>query len=363
MHVTLMTHGCLQANGWHNAFTDCITWRGNVYVAYRVARTHGITPPGVIVIQSCAQDVLLATSKHGTLEGVWDEVARLDAPDTDLRDPTFIASEHVLSCMVGAYLPAPWTSGLQALSKDPTENVIVTLVSQTTNGRDWGPWTAILRPGYWGWSTCWHGGQLYLASYHTGGTGETHSISLWGGTHPLNLTPHWTIYDGANLRASQAAHYTPAEPVLFAVDAHTLGCYLRTETGMEVGLSRAPYQDWRWHNTRRTIHPSATVNTPYGRLLAGRDLRGRAGLAHQGSPAYAGLWSMDSQYPRWQTTFPSAGDCAYAGLAPLDIESGLYFTSYYSQHIPTAKGNDAWRMRRGADIWGGVFTVQAGAQR
>ena len=41
---------------------------------------------------------------------------------------------------------------------------------------------------------------------------------------------------------------------------------------MEIGVARHPYQDWRWHNTMEDMHPSAVLDTSYGRLLAGREV-------------------------------------------------------------------------------------------
>ena len=43
--ATLVETASLVDDGWHNAFTDIVRWKGRTYVAYRRAPSHGIVPP------------------------------------------------------------------------------------------------------------------------------------------------------------------------------------------------------------------------------------------------------------------------------------------------------------------------------
>lgn len=352
MGLTLVDCHHVTTDGLHNAFTDLALWRGNVYLAFRCAATHDIVPPGrvrVLQRQAAAED---PWQTHVTFGGAgWGAI--------DLRDPRLLATDEALYCIMGAYHPAPWKHGGEGgLRRDPAENVILTYLTHTTDGAHWAPLTPILRPGYWGWSLLAHRRVYYAAAYHTGAHGETASVSLWAGRGCYDLAPLALIYDGATLDGSLAPNYSPSEPVLFAVDDQTMGCFLRTEGLLNLGVSRAPYQDWRWQQTRLPIHPSGTAMSSLGRLLVGRWLPRAAGARGAAAPR-ACLWSLDGQSLMPRLILPSAGDCGYAGLARLPgAGREAYLVSYYSQHRSTMDLTP--RPLPGADIY--IATVEVGGK-
>ena len=313
----------LRDDGWHNAFTDLTWWRGQLWCAFRRAVTHGITPPGTIQI--------LAGSPNAT---DWTLRQELALPQTDLRDPRFLSTTDTLYCLFGAYHPRP---GAITLSSNAAENTIQTYVTSTRDGHQWTALQPILRPNYWGWSSLLvtrRGQQplLYVAAYHTGMTHtETSSLVLFMGYGYTTLVPVATIYDGANRCIDDAPHLRPAEPVLFPTASGALGCCVRTEGSMDLGVALAPYQaaDWRWKDTGRLMHPSATITSPYGTLLAGRYVPRPRRTQDTASPQ-VGLWRITGNDIEPLAFFPSYGDCAYAGLVAMS-EPDTYLLSFYTQ--------------------------------
>ena len=166
-------------------------------------------------------------------------------------------------------------------------------------------------------------------------------ISLFAGKSLLVLSHAYTIYDGSAPEA-MAPHYRPCEPVLWEPTPETLACCVRTESSMDIGLSRFPYANWRWVNTGRPLHPSTVLRTPHGWLLAAREevLTGdrslpteRQRFASRQKEWRTALFKLPAGYmiPRRLLALPSGGDTGYAGLA-LGAEEGTVLCSFYSQH-------------------------------
>ncbi len=327
MHAELLDIATIQDNGLHNAFTTLATWKGNLWLAFREAATHGITPPGHIQIwKGIGKDLLAHTTIH--------------SPGIDLRDPRFLATEQALYCMIGAYHPVyPATE----LRTDSAENLIRTYCTHTTDGKTWTPLVPILRPNYWGWSliqTQHPRPVVYAAAYHTGKHGETSSLLLAAGPSPYQLLPYTICYDGSSLDPDLAPHYSPSEPVLFQPCPGALGCYVRTEGTMDLGVAVIPYQSWHWHRTPYRIHPSAVLTWKGQRLLVGRSVP-EPGSRSPGSP-WTGLWVAEAQQLQLLFRLPGGGDCAYPGIVS-GIRPGEFLISYYAQdkatqatHLPGA---------------------------
>lgn len=328
---------CLASDGRHNAFTDLCQWRGTWYCAYRVAQTHGITPPGTLAVQGC----------HPHDPADWQQVGRLALDGADLRDPKFVPSDEALYLFCGAYLPHPAHRTFQGLSAYPGDNLIQTMLTYTADGQAWAPLTPILRSQYWGWSVVVTENAYWLAAYHTGRATESASIVLWNGRSLFDLSPYATIYDGADNTMDGGTHryasWSPSEPVLYVPAPETLACCLRTTGVMALGVSRAPYQDWRWHVRQDTLHPSAVLATQHGRLLAARELRGmetsrraqtarpRRTLPPAAPEITTALFQLQGQRVTRLLTLESAGDTGYAGLAH-GPDPDTVLVSYYSSH-------------------------------
>lgn len=353
MRLTLLSHHALVESTNHHGFTDLCQWRNRYYCAYRVARTHNIVPPGEVEIR--VTDARLQW--YGA--DCWD----IRHPIGDVRDPRFVVTPDVLYCLVGVYLPAPWHAQKTGtfLTQNGGDNVLMTHLTYTTDGETWADLVPILRPNYWGWNALDTEHGYLLASYHTGQVGESSSIVLWVGKSLLSMRPHATIYDGASLLQEEERflypHASPCEPVLYQPAPDALACCVRTEKGMEIGVSRYPWQDWRWHiaqvdyeaedssTSGDLLHPSAVLQTMHGLILAARevhpvykavDYRGnerpgdRVTTKIDRYTTRTALYQLHGQYVTHLLTLPSGLDTGYAGICH-GPEPGTVLVSWYSQ--------------------------------
>jgi hypothetical protein len=341
MHATLRHLDTLTTDCFHNAFTSLAMWRNHAYCAYRQAPSHGITPPGTVVIQR----------QWTHADQVWEPTATLVLPGADCRDPRLVATEEALYCFLGAYLPAPQHAHWHGLSAHSSDNLIVSYVAHTTDGATWSPPAPIARVNTWIWSALpipldqdergW-----FACGYYGGRAGECSSLALYGGLTPWTLEYGGLIYDGISYErsgeASRYPHHAPSEPVLWSPAPATLACCVRTNTAMDIGVSHVPYQDWRWHNTTLALHPSAVLQTTHGTLLAARHVKTEEGMDLRGAPSPGRriTWSTrlywlppGEHVPVLRLILPSAGDTGYAGLCATE-DPDTILLSYYSQHCP-----------------------------
>ena len=333
MHATLLSNMLVSSNTFHNAFTSVTNWQGQNFVAYRQALSHGIIPKGVVYV--LAYDIEDDDSYEKTNIGIFEH------PEGDVRDPRLIATDEALYCVVGVYLPSPSQGTPYKLVADSQDNLIQTMVTWTTDGATWAPLTPILRPGYWGWSAIHDDYRWYMASYHTHLRGQSQSIHLDTSLSLFSGWGPWTcIYDGASFAHENGImcykSALPSEPVLYWVEPGTMACCLRTGTTMEIGVSRYPYQEWRWWDTRKELHPSAVMHTPHGLLMAAREIQKatpRSLDKERVRPTIyrTSLYHVYAQHVTKILELPSGGDTGYAGITETDTPDE-YHVSYYSQH-------------------------------
>lgn len=345
LHATLLHLETVADNSHHSAFTSICQWRGTWYVAYRVARTHGIVPPGFLQVCQSA-----SAAPH-----TWYPQAQLTHPVGDLRDPKLIPTEEALYCLAGVYLAHPAREGgPHSLSNSSHENLLHTLLCYTTDGATWSPWVPILRPQYWGWSVIRLGDVWVCAAYHCGQPGEPQSLVLWTGKSLLTLAPIGTMYEGMSQEREgrgKAALYRypslhPSEAILYHPTPRTLGCLVRTNAQMEVGVSHASssFQDWRWsplalevkaqHRTASPafLHPSGLLQTPQGWVLAARYCQPvfRTHTIVERYSYSTRLFHLEARVAREILVLPSAGDCGYAEICQGPAEHS-YLVSFYAQ--------------------------------
>ena len=271
------------------------------------------------------------------------QLPQTSIPETiDYRDPKLVATPDVLYCFVGAYTPAYPATTLSAYSGD---NILQSYVAYTYDGKAWSPFVPIARPTYWVWSILPTKDYWICAAYHTGVRTDSSSIHLFTGRTPLRLTPAGVIYDGANLSRDGKGYaypsFTPSEPVLMAHPPLILACYVRTDSGMNIGVCHPSLAaSWRWQATTLPFHPSDGRFTKYGPLLAGREIRSYYTKGQEHTSYHTSLYHMQAQYPVWLLDLPSAYDTGYAGLAETDLDDE-YLLSWYSQHSPAPTVDDA----------------------
>lgn len=344
MHATILETRTITSGTAHHAFTTLCQWQKRWYCAYRVAPSHGITPPGYLVIQQ------RTPWEQGT------PAQELHHPLGDVRDPRFLATDEALYLLCGIYLPDPRHQSWHGLRNISTENNLVSHWSHTTDGATWSPLQPILRPNHWAWGVLAVEKLLYVVSYQMGTVHDTGTTLVLHAGHTLEtLTYLGTIYDGLSFahdgKALRYPHRLPSEPVLWQPAANTLACLVRTEGTMDIGISLKPYTDWRWHTTLYQLHPSAVLETPSGLVFATREVRtiGRSPTSKAASYVVplttwrTALYTLPagSHTPQFLCPLLSYGDNAYAGLA-LGPEPNTILVSWYTQthtmtHLPGAQ--------------------------
>lgn len=345
----------------HHAFTSLAYWHGCYYLAYRVAPTHEILPRGAVHVLNSAdgQDWILPTPDYWPNS---DGHTILAHPVGDVRDPRLVITTRpeALWCFTGVYLPGPQHA--HGLANASHWNILWSHATYTRDGKTWAPLTPILRPNTWAWSAVTFVKEGWLvATYDTGSslTDLTTSITMWHGNNLGQLQAVGIAYDGSasSLLAPQerlSQRYGAAEPLLFQASTDAIGCLLRTERSMLVGLNtlRKP---WRWRDTGVLLHPGAIARTRHGLLIAGRGLSSFTPI-EEGRPTYykswPGLWHLEPDYTctnLLELEAPGIKDCGYCGLAP-DTKPDEWLVSYYSS------GGDGL----GADVYLARVRITAG---
>ena len=351
MHAELIDLAMIANDGLHNAFTSLCQWQGQYYCAWRTAPTHHITPPGHLVISQRA------------LGNITNEAFRtvLTVPNGDCRDPRLYATPEALYLLCGGYLPAPHQHHWHGLSRVSTDNILQTYWSYTTDGQTWAPLSPTMRPNTWGWSSIRRQQGWLVAGYTMGTIHDlSGSIVLYAGGDFDNLTYIGTPYDGITPEPADAPHYLPCEPVLWQPTPGTIACCVRTERGLDSGVTR-DLAHWRWSNSTQQLHPSAILETPHGWLLAAREVittRSRKGETTTPPTWRTALYELPAGHatPRHLLTLPSAGDCGYAGLA-LGEEKDSVYVSFYSQHLPDNPQHAS--VLPDANVWLATVTIGA----
>jgi hypothetical protein len=349
MHIDILDTTRLVANSLHNGFPSICQWRGNWYLAYRQAATHDIVPKGHVTVMM--GDV---ASSKGTLN--WDcGMSVIEHDVGDVRDPRLIPSEDAIYCMCGVYVPQHG----QPLSSDSTQNIIQTMMTYTTDGWTWAPLRPLLRPNVWGWSMVEGPRSFITAAYRCGKHSETHSIELYGGSSPLEQVPLGTIYDGSS---SETRYYLPCEPVLYQPAPDVLGCLVRTEGQMVIGVaSYRNLRDWRWWNVtplkNNFLHASSLIQTKHGWLMVARCLYEAKTKTRTNIDFSTHLYTLQGQHTRELTYLASEGDCAYGSICA-GVNEDEYLVAYYSAHKYFKQGTYGATLPA-ADIW--LVTVKVSA--
>ena len=366
MHAELISTGTIVSNCLHNAFTSLCSWRGKYYLAYRAALSHNISPAGHIVVKTFNPEY----ARYGTVidANEWEQESEAIAhPTGDCRDPKFIPAREALFLMCGVYMHAPQYTTFTGLSSASADNCIMTHVAYTTDGMTWSPLIPILALQHWGWSALPMDNGYLVASYVTNKAHEASSIVMWSGKSILSLVPHGAMYEGASVKKDDMRYRypdtSPSEMVLYRPAPDTIGCFVRTASAMNIGVSPVTRFDWRWRRCNQEIfprddgtpewfvnddilHPSAIVQTSYGWVLAARrckpvykQLTGGP-TSQRNIDHYAittDLYAVHGQYVKHLLSLPSQGDCAYSGLAQ-GINEDEILVSYYSQHESFEQG-------------------------
>jgi len=281
--------------GAHNAFPDLIRFRERWWCCFREGAAH-VGGDGKLRV---------LTSADGR---EWESAALLEEADVDLRDPKLsITPDERLMMVAGGSV---YLGTTQLKGRQPR-------VMFSKDGREWSKPRKVLREGDWLWRVTWHAGRAYGASYHAGDAGQA--------------APEWSLKlydspDGLDWRLVSPLEVSgrPNETTLRFLKSGELMALVRRETGSArgwVGVAKAPYTQWTWHETLHRLGGPNFIELPDGSLWAGSRQYGKGPttvIARLGRGDYEPV-----------LTLPSGGDTSYPGLVWHD---GLLWVCYYSSH-------------------------------
>ncbi len=306
----------LFADGYHNAFTDLLHWNGHYYLSFRTAHTHGLAPPGDVVVYR-SRDL-----------DEWDLCARLDTGADD-RDPKLIDAGDRLGVVFGSWFPR-WHSNSN-LPNAPHD--LISHVSVSRDGLAWSAPRQVYGVNYWLWRILPTSEGFFCAAYHF-------AVRADRDMRTVHLLHSDDLFDW-RLKGLMRSGGGSGEPALFRAEPDCLHCIIRTLEPRHhswIGRSPAPYSDWEWTDLGVMIHAPAVLKYGDSWIVAGRsqkeDLPSDSGIDGAGDPDAKGhhtsVWRIDGARAVPLLTLPSGGDCSYPGLAV--GPDGEIAMSYYSQH-------------------------------
>ena len=274
----------------HNAFTDLVRFKDEWICTFREGEGH-VSPDGAIRVIG---------SRNGN---EWTSLARLTSADADLRDPK-------LSLMPDGRLMLVAAGALNPPSKVRHQSC----AWFSSDARTWSPPVPIGDRNFWLWRVSWQNDLAYGVGYQTEGGRETRLYRSANGKFFNTWVPD-LFPEGFPNEAS----------IEFAPDAQAI-CLLRRdgEPGSgQLGISEAPYRDWRWKDLGARIGGPKLLRLPDGRYVAG-------GRLYDGGARTALAWvDVEEGTLTEFLRLPSGGDTSYPGLVWQD---DLLWVSYYSSH-------------------------------
>ena len=134
--------------------------------------------------------------------------------------------------------------------------------------------SAVLAEGDWLWHVTWHDGRAYGAAY---------SITPKSSSGPVSATPdkpaaEWSLKlyqsdDGLNwtLVTPLEVAGRPNETTLRVLKSGEMMAMVRREgskLGGMIGVARAPFKDWEWHEIAARLGGPNFIELPDGTLMA-----------------------------------------------------------------------------------------------
>lgn len=287
--------------GEHNAFTDLVRFNGKWYCTFRESAAH---------VGGDGKARVLASDDGQR----WESTALLAEKGIDLRDPKFsLTPDNRLMLVMGGSV----YQGKTLLERQPR-------VAFSKDGRNWTTPTRVLGKGDWLWRVTWHQGRAYGVSYVLPELRDA----------AASAQAEWKVKlvvsdDGLDFRplADLAVPGRPNETTVRFLQNGDCVALVRREASDKmawIGVSPAPYQEWKWNPAGLQMGGPNFIVLADGSMIAGGR---RYNPAPTGAKFFIGRMDLQSVTP--QLVFPSGGDCSYPGLV---WHEGLLWVSYYSSH-------------------------------
>ncbi|WP_425400731.1 sialidase family protein [Aeoliella sp.] len=280
----------------HNAFTDLVQWRDQYVCAFREGRKHVSTDGAIRVL----------TSPDGK---EWQPAARLELPGYDLRDASLSVMPDGRLMVLGGAAPR---------KADHKGAPTGTFTATATDIDQWTTPEIIVEPGRWLWRVTWQGDVAWGVAYaKQEGRPYTSLLKLRGSN------------DVATHVADMFGEGYPTEATIrFAPDG-TMLCLQRRDgepgkRSAHLGVSSAPYTDWKWHDLGEYLGGPNFIRTAEGNWLAA----GRMFIDDEPRTVVSHLDVENAKFTKL-SILPSGGDCSYPGLV---LDGDRLLVSYYSSH-------------------------------
>jgi hypothetical protein len=297
----------------HAAFTDLIYWKNQFVCVFRTGKGH-VSPDGTLQLL------------HSSDGSTWKPLATVTSKTADLRDPKLAIGMNDELLLYAA-----------AAVHDKSKFTHQTMVWRSSDGITWSEPAPIGEPNSWLWRVTRQPNGGYLSWGYD--CSKERFIELYQSKNGTDFTRHTPM-----LLTDQGY---PNETAM-VMEGDKAWCLLRRDgnppldKGM-LGTSTAPFTNWTWRELDQKIGGPAMLRLPGGQFLAVVRLYSvgvppLGGKAESRNPAKAGtpaprtvLCQLDPQKPELKEllTFPSGGDCSYAGMV---WHQSKLFVSYYSSH-------------------------------
>lgn len=337
----------------HNENTDLIRWKGALYLVHRTARSQVLGPNSSLWIYR-STDEGKTFEKTAVLAAPTEKLTPLGGEDRaksgrDLRDPHFyvVGDRLYLKALTRLPVVSPRDSGVDTIA----------VGTWTTDGQRFAPFQTLTETGYSLWRIKQApDGRFYSAAYQDGDV----SVTLFSSPDGARWDKGAVIYSvAADAPLETELEFLPSGKLLALIrmdgtDDELLGNQGRLRT--KVCYASPPYTSF-----------------DCGGELSGQRLDGPVSLLHGGrlfviarrhlQPSYqkrtslfelTGMLDGGPLAIKLHGDFPSTGDTAYAGIAPL--ADSRFLVSWYSGDLVENLG---WLsgMLGQSDIWLGEIDL------
>ncbi len=276
----------------HNAFTDLVAWRGQLYCAFREGEKHA---------DDHGQLRVLVSSDGGA---TWKPAAVLRQSGVDLRDAKLAVTPDDRLMLLG---------GRQTGTGD--KRFTSTIVSYSADGRSWSLPEPVGDEGRWLWGVVWEKERAYGVAYPS-----------------PNGVPHTSLMTSTDGRrfetlvAEFASEERPTEAVVrFDAEGRPRCLHRRDgDPGKALwGSAEKPEGPWTWQTLDRKIGGPGLIQIPGGHWIAVvrlYDVEERTEVC---------LVDPDNARLIPLLRLPSGGDTSYPGLV---WQNDQLLVSYYASH-------------------------------
>lgn len=294
-------------NGEHNAFTDLVRFKGQLYLCFRSC------PDGHMVFNT-ASVIIMRSADEGV---TWQPVHRFSVKDRDTRDPHFLVFKDQLFVYAGTW----WTGPGKIDRKDYDMNKQLGYGVSSADGTKWSEPTLLEGTfGYYIWRAATHDGKAFLCGRRKadfavqvmGERGHNQSVMLESDDGIIFRHRAYFQETGGN---ETAFTFEPDGSVL-ALDRNGGG------NSMLCG-AQPPYKDWQRRPLDRFVGGPLLVKWGDHILVGGRHQTKDRG------PKTSLGWLIEDKFLEF-AELPSGGDNSYPGFVELSPRKALI--SWYSSH-------------------------------